>query len=603
MKTLTVAQAIAEQLASAGARHAFLVPGGACGYLVDAVAAHPGLTAVPMLHEAGAGIAAESYGQYDGHLGVAVVTSGPGSTNILTAVAAGYTDSSPMIVVAGQVKVADLIGTPPGRQFGFQHVRMEGIVGPITKAFVSIQNPASAADDVAAAIELATHGRPGPVWVEVPLDVQAQPVAAAGEAVRPSVAAPVESLDQSGSELSDFVERVSAALAGAERPALLIGNGVRTAGAVVAAREMVHLSGIPALVTWKMLDFLPESDPLLAGRPGGLAPWHANIIQQDCDVLLVLGTRLDHAQVGYRLDNLAPNAAVYRVECDAEEAGKWISPRVTTFLGDARAVIDALVAAPPRPDGDDGWSAWVDEIGMLREACPTPRRGLEDGDGLSMYEVTDGLSECLPQDAIVISGSSGQGIEVFLQAFRTQAHQRVYCSAALGSMGFGLAASIGAHYASGGRPVWCVEGDGSAAMSLHDLTAIGVRRLPIRVIILDNGGYMSIRMSQQRLVDTRCGFDADSGLPLPDYELLAPALGFEVIPVATLAELTSAVATCEAKEGPTLIHVRLRHSEVSYPRVTTRTQADGSLVTSPLDDMWPALSDMHELPSGMRSDA
>lgn len=583
-----MAQMIVSELKRAGAEHVFVLPGGASTYIVDAFAGTPGITTIPMLHEGSAGVAAESYSQYGGRLGVAVVTSGPGSTNILTAVAAAFTDSTAMIVLAGQVKVADLDGAPRGRQYGFQHLPMTEVAAPITNGCITIRDPGTAAADIQRAVRLATTGRPGPVWVELPLDVQNAIV----PDIAPSECPPFDSAAlRTTEEIDQFARDVAAALSAARRPAVLVGNGVRIAHAQDSVRSLVRDLGLPALVTWKMIDFLDESDPLLAGRPGALAPWSANIVQQQCDVLVVLGARLDHAQVGYRLENLAPHAAVFRAEIDPDEAGKWIDPRVTTIVADVGEVVAAVRAATADDVVDR--SAWTDEVAGLRRLYGVPTAGLEDESALSMYEVSDILSSRIPEGSTVVVGSSGQGIEIFLQAFRVSEGQRAYCSAALGSMGFGLAGSVGAYYASGERPVWCIEGDGSLAMSLHDLTAVGARGLPIRLVLLDNGGYMSIRMSQLRMVDTRLGFDLETHLPIPDLVSLARVSGWTILPASSGRELAEAASLAATMSAPTLIHVRLRHGEVAYPRVTTRVLANGQPVTSALDDMWPGLEDLY----------
>ena len=587
----TVSEVLLQELTGAGARHAFVVPGGACTYLIDAAARNPGISVIPMLQEGGAGIAAESYAQFAGRLGIAIVTSGPGSTNILTAVAAAYTDSTPMVVLAGQVKVADLLGSPRGRQFGFQHLPMGEIVPPITKGFFSIQDPSQVFIQITEAIGLATSGRQGPVWVEVPLDIQNQPVHSAELLHEGHVGTLPPQPPARGYQ--DFADALRDALEGSMRPCLLVGNGVRSAGAQDLARDLARDLGIPALVTWKMIDFLPEDDPLLAGRPGALAPWHANLVQQQCDLLLVLGARLDHAQVGYRISNLAPQARVFRVEVDAAEAAKWSDPRVLTLVGDAKQAITAIADSTATLQGLEQWGDWRARVAEGRLAFPAPSTGLAHHDAPSMYEVTHVLSDMLPEDAVISSGSSGQGIEIFLQAFKTKPGQRVYCSAALGSMGFGFASAIGAHYASDGSPVWCIEGDGSAAMALHDLSAIGVSQLPVKIILLDNSGYMSIRMSQQRLVESRCGFDVESGLPLPDIGLVAQSVGVTVVRSNTIPGFADAITTAGNEPGPVMVIMALRDTETSYPKVSTRLDDHGRLTTSALDDMDPTLAEMH----------
>jgi acetolactate synthase-1/2/3 large subunit len=588
----TVADVIASMLVEKGARHVFLLPGGVCAHLVDAVERHPELITVPMLHEGSAGIAAEAYAQYAGDLGVAVVTSGPGSTNILTAVAAAYTDSVPLIVLAGQVKTADLHGQPMGRQFGSQHVDMARVVRPIVKHFCSIERPEDCLDEIGSAIELARTGRPGPVWVQVPLDIQGIQVPAQ-DRLPQSPASPIPTTE----DMHAFASAFATALVRARKPCVLLGNGCRTSGEADEVRAVMRELGLPILLTWKTVDFLADSDPLLVGRPGALAPWHANLVQQSCDLLLILGTRLDHGQVGHNLANLAPNAEVFRVEIDVDEAAKWSDPRVHVIVADVADFIPHLWPMRQAATSNPEIAGWRKQVQSLREALPVPRAGLSPDPQLSIYEVVDRLSDSLPDDAVIVSGSSGQAIEVFLQCFRAKEGQRILCSAALGSMGFGLAGAVGVHFAAGGAEVWCIEGDGSVAMSITDLAAIGARRLPIRIILLDNQGYLSIRMSQQVLA-SNCGFDRDTGLPLPEWNKVLPALGFETVDVMDLAQLAAAVS--QQCDGPQVIRVHLRSHEVSYPKVYTQVLANGSFVTSALDDMRPALADMYPKGASLR---
>ena len=586
MTPLTVADYLIQAIRDAGVRHLFMLPGGGCMHLVDAVGRTEGLEFVANLHEQAAAIAADAYGQYTNNLGAALVTTGPGGTNALTGVAAAWLDSTPTIFVSGQVKRADLATGRGLRQCGFQEIDIVSMVSGITKYAVTLTEPEEVRYHLEKALYLARHGRPGPVWLDVPLDVQALPIDP--ERQRGFVPEPA---DQGiGGDLASLVGRTMALFNASERPVILAGNGVRLGGGLPAFRELVDRLQIPVLTTWKALDFLPEDHPLFVGRPGSIGQRGANFTQQNADFLLVLGARLDPGQTGYSHANFARGASKVVVDIDPAELAKISPAPAIAACADAGAFIRALLAAGESIAPCDR-SAWRERCQAWQARYPVilPEYWDEAG-SVNPYVLIDVLSEAMTEADLLVPGSSGACSELTMQAFRTRKGQRVLNSEGLGPMGFGIAAALGACLASGGRRTVCVDGDGGFHMNTQELETVRRLGLPLKFFVLNNAGYGSIRITQRSYFEGRfVASDAGSGLSLPDTLRIAEAYGVPAARIASHGEIRETVRKVLEAPGPVVCEVVVDPEHRTVPRLSSARRADGSMVSKPLEDLWPFL--------------
>lgn len=576
-----------EQVSDTGVRHVFLLPGGGCMHLLDSLGRNPRLDYICNLHEQGCAVAAEAYGQYTNNLGVALVTTGPGGTNAITGVAAAWLDSTPCLFLSGQVKCADLTGSRGVRQMGFQEIDIVSLVRPITKYAVTVLDPKEIRYHVEKAVYLARHGRPGPVWLDIPLDVQAAPVEA--EHLRPFDPAEVDRPVDS-SVLNGLIDRALDLLDRSERPVILAGNGVRLAGAAKQFLPIVKSLGIPVLTSWKALDLIPDSHPLFVGRPGAIGQRAANFAQQTADWLLSLGARLDLGQTGYTHANFARSAKKVMVDVDEAEIRKMDMPIDVSICADAKVFLGALAARLkdlPRKDR----SRWVTRCQEWRRRYPVTLPDYFDCEkGVSIYALVDALSEQMLPEDMLIPGSSGACSEVTMQAFRVKAGQRVFNSEGLGPMGFGVPAALGGCVASGGRRTVCVDGDGGFHMNSQELHTISRLGLPIKFFVLENDGYESIRATQRNYFGGRfVASSPEGGHTLPDTLRVAAACGVPTETITSQGRIKEEVARVLASPGPTVCAVRITPSQVTAPRIVSRQRPDGVMESSPLEDMWPFL--------------
>jgi acetolactate synthase I/II/III large subunit len=577
---------VVDFIARQGVRHVFMLPGGGAMHLNDSLGKHPDLKFVCNLHEQAAAIAAEAYGQYTGNLGVAMVTTGPGGTNAITGVAGAWLESTPVLVVSGQVKRADLVGRRGVRQIGFQEIDIVSMVKPITKYAVTVLEPALIRRHLEEAVWQARNGRKGPVWVDIPLDVQAaeiDPAALAG------FIPPAPDTAIAG-RVAEAAGKCLQLLAQARRPVVLAGHGVRYAGAVPDFLRWVELVGIPVLTTWKALDFLSEDHPLYVGRPGAVGQRAANFAQQTSDVFISLGARLDYGQTAYNHDHFAPQARRVVVDIDPNEIAKLQMEIAVPVAADAGLFLRELLARTPAGKLPD-WSAWLARCRAWKARYPVilPEYHAPAG-GVNNYVLVETLGRLLAADDLLVPGSSGACSEITCQALPVKnAGLRFLNAQGLGAMGFGVPAALGACLASGRRTV-CIDGDGGFPMNAQDLATIARFKLPVKFFVLNNAGYGSIRTTQINYFNRHfVACDAASGLTLPDLPKTAEACGLAYRRISSQARLADEVAAALATPGPVICEVLMAPDQFTQPKVSSKQQPDGRMVTMPMEDLWPFL--------------
>ncbi|NLI75714.1 MAG: thiamine pyrophosphate-binding protein [Candidatus Riflebacteria bacterium] len=569
-------------VARLGVRHVFLFPGGGAMHLNDSLGWHPDLTYVCNLHEQASAIAAEAYARVTNTLGVALVTTGPGGTNAITGVSAAWLDSTPCLFLSGQVKRSDLTGTRGVRQYGVQENDIVSMVRPITKYAVTVMDPQTIRFHLEQAVHLARTGRPGPVWIDIPLDVQASSI-------------DPESLPRFSPEKS---EQPSLAVQArkcidlfnhSERPVILVGNGVRLAGGEAAFHNLVDRLGIPVLTTRLGVDLIPGSDDRCLGMPGSIASRAANFTLQNADFLLILGARLDMALIAYAPEKLARGAKKVMVNIDPAEIGKVGAIIDLPIAGDARQFLEEVLRQADHLDTRER-TAWLARCRDWRARFPfvLPEHfGAKDG--ISVYAFSRILSEELKGGEIILPGNAGNACELFLTAFQAKPGQRIFHNKGTGAMGFCQPAAIGACLAGEGRPTIAIDGDGGFQLNIQELETIRRLNLPIKFFIMDNGGFASIRASQQAYFHRFTGADGRSGLTLPDVVKVARAYRLPALRMAGSRGLRSKIRRVLERPGPVVCDVLIIPDEPRAPRVVSQQRPDGSMVSKPLEDMWPFL--------------
>jgi len=579
-----------------GVKHVFVLVGGGALHLNDSLARCHELQPVCNHHEQAAAIAAENYAKFTNHLGVAMVTTGPGGTNAITGLAGAWLDSTPCLFISGQVKRPDRMYDRQGnhrgvRQIGNQELDIVSVVKPLTKYAVTIDDPNSIRYHLEKALFLARSGRPGPVWVDVPIDVQAAPIdESALPGFLPQAAAPAPAGSLSADSLPEMVGKIIAMLNRAERPLLMIGNGVRLAQAEALLDEALRLLNVPVETTWVAMDLVGDADPLFVGRPGTVASRGANFALQNCDFLLAVGARMDLPIVGYTPENMARGAWKAMVDVDEAELRKMGNTVQMPVCADAKRFLAELLRQRERIALPDR-SCWIGRCQEWKSRYPVVTDEHRRPEGrVSIYNLAEVMAAETRADDCIVSGSSGSGIEVFLFAFPVRKDQRVYHTAGLGAMGFGVPASIGVCLASGGRRTVCVDGDGGFQLNVQELATIAHLRLPIKFFVLNNEGYASIRASQTNFFGApSIGCGPETGMQLPDFRKVARAYGLKTAVIADQRDLRASVRKVLRMKGPVVCDVKVVPDEVRAPRLSSVQRPDGSFVSKPLEDLWPFL--------------
>ena len=583
-------------VADQGITNCFLVTGGGAMHLNQSLASEPRMTAICNSHEQASAICAEGYAKATNALGFCMVTTGPGGTNAVTGVAGAWLDSTPVLFVSGQVKRPDrmfdaLTGKPLGmRQLGVQEVDICSIVAPITKYAVTILEPSDIRYHLEKAVYLALNGRPGPVWIDVPLDVQASPI----DETQLRAFDPAEFAHDAAitgtSNVPYEVQKAIEAFNACERPLLFAGNGIRLARAEAEFEELRTLLGVPTVATWCAADLVPSDDPTYVGRPGSVAARGANFALQNCDLLLAIGVRLDFAITGYAPQNLAREAHKLAVDIDAAELGKLHPYLQQPICADAKAFLTELLKHKDqlKPRNIQAWLArcvdWKTRYPVVTDEHRKPEGPV------SIFNLAEVLGTSVDASARLVVGNSGSGIEIYLLACPTLHSQRLYHTAGLGSMGYAIPMAIAVSIANPGREVIAVDGDGGFMFNIQELETISRLQLPIKFFVLNNDGYSSIRASQTAYFkQPTIGADKNTGLTIPDLSAVGQAFKLSTYVIKDQTDLRAEVRKVLDMPGPVLCDVNVLPDEVRAPRLQSYQKSDGSFVSKPLEDLFPFL--------------
>ncbi|MCR5154919.1 MAG: thiamine pyrophosphate-binding protein [Lachnospiraceae bacterium] len=574
-------------LKSKGVSEVFMLPGGGAMHLVDSLGGS-GIDYICFEHEQGAAIAAEAYGQHTNTPGVLLTTSGPGATNAITGVTAGWIDSTPMFIISGQAKRSDLIGETGVRQIGSQEVQIVPMVTPITKYAVQIMDPLEIRYHLEKAWYLATNGRPGPVWLSIPLDVQCAEI----DTVKTEemVYIPEEPAGASEEEIEKAAKAAFNLLTSSKRPLILLGNGIKLSGATEKAYELIEKMDLPAQTTWKTIDMLAEDDPHYVGHPGGMGDRGANLILQQCDLLLSVGSRLDTSLTAFNDANFAKNAKKIIVDIDKNELLRMKMDKEIQISCDAGLFLEMLLKEIGERKFNN--SEWVKECKNLREKYPVVTEEYrEKTEYVSAFYFTEKLCELLQNDDVIVPESSGGAGEITYQAFKIKKGQKMKNAAGLGSMGFGLPYAIGSCVANDKRRTILINGDGAFQLNIQELETLHRLKLPVKMFIWNNGGYVSIRNMQGGNFGRFVACDPESGYSTPDISKVANAYGFKTCKIMNNAEVDTLLPKLLQDDTPVLCEVIVDPKEGAKPRCRARRNEQGMIVSDPLEDMWPYISD------------
>jgi acetolactate synthase-1/2/3 large subunit len=585
---MRVADYIAQALADKGVRHVFLVTGGGAMHLNDALGHEPRIAPIYNHHEQASAIAAEAYARVSGTPGVINVTTGPGGINALNGVFGAWTDSIPMLIISGQVKreTCMAFNAVPGlRQLGDQEADIVGMVKGITKYAVVVREPGDIRYHLEKAWHLAQMGRPGPCWLDIPIDIQ-------GAQVEPESLRPYEAAEDAVEWDRELIARqcrqTLEAIRKAKRPAILAGTGIRLAGALDVFQRVIHKLGIPVTTAWTH-DLIASDDPVFCGRQGSIGERAGNFTVQNSDVLLILGARLPIRQVSYNWKSFARHATKIQVDIDLAELHKpTVTPDIPVhcdarlFLEELERQIDASGDERPRH------AAWLDWCRQRVERYPAvlPRHRIFTGK-INPYHFMEVLSAHLAADDVIVCANATPTIVAY-QVLKLRLGQRLLSNSGSASMGWDLPAAIGAAIARGAKRVICLAGDGSIQMNIQELQTIVHHRLPVKILVLNNAGYLSIRGTQTGFFGRMAGADPDSGVSFPDMVKVAGAYG---IPACRMAEedFGPELEALLKSDGPALADVILDPDQGFEPRLSSRQLPDGKIVTAPIEDMFPFL--------------
>ena len=581
---IKVSDYVIKRLEETGAKHMFMLPGGGAMHLNDSLGKSKKIKFVCCQHEQGAAIAAEAYARVNNNIGLLMVTTGPGGTNALTGVAGAFLESTPVFAVSGQVKRLDMINGQGIRQQGMQELDIVSVVKPITKYAAVVDDPLMIRYHIERALYEAQHGRKGPVWLDIPLDVQAtmvneqELIGYTPQDYRPS------------SSLEKQVLQVIEWLNNSERPVLLAGNGIRLAGGIKEFEKLIDVLRIPVLTTWNGIDLIEEENSLYYGRPGGLGHRYANFMQQNSDFFLSIGARLNLLQTGYNFDGFARAAVKVMVDIDNNELHKINVRSDLSVCADAKAFMTELLRQKDKIVLKDR-SLWFKYGDKLKKKYPiVEKKYWEQKEKVNTYCLLETISKYMTADDVYVSGSSGSCIDVSMQTFKVKKGQRVFCTKGLASMGYGLPSTIGACLASGGKRTVGVNGDGGFVMNIQELETIHRLNLPIKIFVLSNKAYGAIKSTQTNIFYGHLvACDGTSGLSLPNISAVAGAYGIHTEQIKDNTELAVKVKAVLEYDGPVICEVFTPAELTAQPKQVSYKRSDGQMESKPLEYMNPPI--------------
>lgn len=578
-----VADYIADYIYKLGIKNVFMVSGGGMMFLSDGLALHPHLRVTCTHHEQAAAMAAVGYAKFNEGFGAAYITTGCGGTNALTGLLDAWQDNVPCLFISGQCKRKETVRNSglSLRQFGVQEVDIIALAEPMTKYAVMVNEPNKIAWHLDRAVYLARTGRPGPVWIDIPMDVQGAMI---DETELERYQPPNEETGFCTEPSTEDLKKVVELLASAKRPIIVAGQGIRLAGAIPKFRTFVEDNQIPVVASRLGIDMLPSDHPLFIGRIGNKGDRAGNFAVQNADLVLVIGSRLSVSSTGHEYQLFAREAKIVIVDIDPVEHRKN-TVRVDFFINaDACRFLETI--SLPKSTKYTAWSAICLRWKKKWPVCLPEYAASEQ---VNLYYFVDCLTRMMKPDAALVS-DAGSAFYVASQGGQFNHEQRYVTSGGQADMGFSLPAAIGVSVARGFGEVLAITGDGSLQMNIQELQTIVHNRLPVKLFVWNNDGYLSIRASQAKFFEGRfIGTDSTSGVSFPDTGKIADAYGIKFFRVNTSRELGHVLKEVLDFDGPVICEVMCLRDQEIVPTVASYRKDDGTMVSRPIEDMYPFL--------------
>ncbi len=577
---MTVSEYIFNFIRQKGCDTVYMVSGSSAMWLTDALCRNNDLQAVCCHHEQAAAMAADGYARVRGIPGACLVTIGPGAANAITGVAQAYLDSSPMFVISGQAnsKLLKYQMETGIRQNGTQSLNLEPLVSSVTKYFAVVMEPADIQYHMERAYSEAMHGRKGPVWIDVPVDIQNRQVPEHMRSFTPDAIGDV--IDNT--QINDVIE----ALEAAKKPVILSGYGVKSSDSVGLLEQISKKLDMPVAVSRGGIDTFSSTNPLFLGRPGSYGDRTSHFAIQECDLLLILGSRLSVSTIGYYPEKLALHAKKIMVDIDEKELERDVVPIDIKIQADLHLFLEKL-----NREIDDRkiilkHTQWIDHCYKMREKYPNVLAEYADESPLNEYYFTDKLSKLVRNDANIVV-DTGSVCNIVSQSWTLKKGQNYLISGGLSCMGF-WATAIGV--CQGERQVIAIAGDGSTQMNIQEFATLQYNRLPIKLFVYNNNGYMLIRHNQHNYMNDRfLGVGPDSGLQTPDFVKVAQAYGLKAVRICSEDDIDAKIQEVLAYDGPVVCEVIVQEFAPIIPRIASKVMPDGSLKAAEFDDLYPFL--------------
>lgn len=579
-KKLNVSDYIINFFSKKNIKHVFLVPGGGNMYLINSVKKSNKMKYTSFFHEQSAAIASEAYSRIKEDIGVCCVTSGPGSTNAITGVVGSWIESIPLIIISGQVKTENLTHIKDKvRQTGPQEVDIVSMVKKITKYSKTIKKKEQIPAELNKAYEIATTGRKGPVWLDIPLDIQSSYI------TKPSTLIKKKKLKNNISVST--VKKIKDLISKSKRPLIYIGHGLRLSGGVPLFKKFINSHKIPFVTTWLAADIISSYHPLNQGRPGVVARRYSNFAIQNCDLLICIGARINEINTAFNAKEFSRLSKKIIIDIDSNELKKIKLKNTMKIKSDAKDFLKKLRIIKLKKPLCQNWIKnlkstklkYKDEILYKKK------------EKLSHYEVINKLSSILPSNYYICTGSSGFGTEVFYTHFQNKNNQRILLTSGLGSMGYALPSAIGTCVANQFKNnICCVETDGSLMFNIQELATISSYKMPIKIILLNNNGYASIRATQKNFFKGNyVGTGPEDGIKYPNFSKLCKSFNIKYFKISKISDFTKIQENLYDKK-PIFFDIIIRTEEALLPKVRTTINEKGKINSMPLEDLYPLLT-------------
>ena len=577
---------VIEFLARQGIEHVFMVSGGGAMYLIDSLGRSKDIRYICNHHEQASAMAAEGYQRLTGNLGVALVTTGPAGTNAITGLLCAWNDSIPVLVISGQANSKRLIEETGLRQKGVHEADIVRMVAPGTKYAITIKKAGEIRYHLEKAFFLAKNGRPGPVWLDIPLDIQAAEISVKGlKKFRPLA----EGFKSRPIPRGKIV-RAAGMIQKSVRPVILAGHGIKLSGAAGEFLKFAEKHGIPIVTSKNAFDMIPDSHPLLAGRIGINGQRAGNFAVQNADLILAIGCRLAYPTIGYETELFGREARKIVVDVDPVQLGHCNVRADLKVLGNAREFITRLNGALSRTAAGPWKKAWLTKCQSWRKKYPAVTEDMRRVKKyVNSYHFFDVLSGLMKKDDVLVT-DQGATFFSFTVAFKNRPGQHAFTNGGFSPMGYGLPAAIGACFGHGEKRVVCVHGEGGLELNVQELQTVAHYRLPIKLFVFNNQGYLSIKHTQQAYFNGRfVGSDPRSGLSCAETSGLAKAYKIPFLKARNHRELPAVIQRALSLKGPVMVEIILDPLQPMIPKVTSKKEKDGRMVSMPLEDMFPFL--------------